>query len=390
MMNRKLLGVVLICIVAVILAVVLAKKEPDSYKIGAVLSVTGMASFQGDPEKKTVEMVAEQINAAGGIKGKKIELIVYDDEGDATKCKRYVKKLITKDKVTAIIGPSANGLSVSVIPIIEQHQVPLISCAASDRIVHNKWTGKPYPWVFKTPPSDSVAVEAIYRKMQLMGIYKIAIMSETSGFGASGRRELLRLAPQLKIVVVADETYDPKDIDMTAQLTKIKELAPQAIVNWSDGPTQVIVLWNWRELGMQNIRLFQSHHFGRHENLESAAGAASGVYCPLPACTIAELLPYDHPQKKVTMQYKENYMTKYNEPIGSFGGHAWDAMHLLVDALKAVGDDKAKIRDYLETKRKFIGQHGIFNFSAEDHNGLTKAAFQMVMAQGGGWVLADY
>lgn len=393
-MNRKALVVVLICVVAVIIAVILAKQDrkpaqPEKYKIGAVFSVTGRASFLGDPEKKTAEMVAEQINASGGINGKKIELIVYDDEGDATKCNLMVKKLIAQDKVTAVIGPSVSGLSLAVIPVFEQNKVPLISCAASYKIVHNEETGKPYPWVFKTPQSDSMAVEAIYSKMQLMGIYKVAIMSVTSGFGASGRSELLRLAPQYKIEIVADEKYDPKDADMTAQLTKIKGLAPQAIINWSIGPTQVTVVRNWRDLGMEDIKFFQSHGFGSRKNIELSAGAAKGVYCPLGACNIAELLPYDHPQKKVTTQYMKNYMAKYNEPISSFGGHAWDAMHLLVDALQAVGDDKAKIREYLENKENFVGQHGVFNFSPDDHNGLTKAAFQMVEVQGGDWVLAN-
>jgi branched-chain amino acid transport system substrate-binding protein len=151
---------------------------------------------------------------------------------------------------------------------------------------------------------------------------------------------------------------------MTAQLTKIRALAPQAIVNWSIGPTQVIILRNWRELGMDKITFFQSHGFGSRHNIELAAGAAEGVYCPLGACNIAEILPDDHPQKEVTMAYLKDYTARFNEPLSSFGGHAWDAMYLVIDALRAVGGDKAKIRDYIENKRGFVGQHGVFNFLA--------------------------
>jgi branched-chain amino acid transport system substrate-binding protein len=265
----------------------------------------------------------------------------------------------------------------------------MISCAASYKIVHNAETGKPYPWVFKTPQTDSMAVEAIYTRLQAQGINKIAIMSVTSGFGASGRQELIRLAPQYGLTILADEKYDPKDTDMTAQLTKIKGLEPQAIVNWSIGPTQVTVLRNWRDLGMEAISFYQSHGFGSRKNIQLAAGAAEGVFCPLGACNITELLPENHPQKAVTMQYAENYQAKYNEPLSSFGGHAWDAMGLMIDALKAVGADKAKIRDYLEAKKNFVGQHGVFNFSSEDHNGLTKEAFQMVVVKDGDWALAN-
>jgi len=360
-----------------------------TYKVGAIFSVTGGASFLGDPEKKTAQMVVDQINRDGGINGEKIELIVYDDETDPTKCNLHAKKLISQDKVVAVIGPSVSGLSVAIIPVFEKFKTPLVSCAASYKIVYNEKTGKPYKWVFKTPQSDSLAVEAIYTKMQSMGINKIAILTVTDGYGASGRHELLRLAQAYKMDIVADEKYDPKDTDMTAQLTKIKGLAPQAIVNWSVGPTQVTVLRNWRDLGMTPITFFQSHGFGSRKNIELAAGAAEGVFCPLGACNIADLLPEDHPQKQVTMAYQKSYTETYNEPLSSFGGHAWDAIQLVVDALKAVGGDRAKIRDYLENKKGFVGQHGVFNFSPEDHNGLTKEAFQMVVVKDGDWALAE-
>ena len=360
-----------------------------AYKVGAIFSVTGGASFLGDPEKKTAQMVVDQINGDGGINGEKIELIVYDDETDPTKCNLHAKKLITQDKVVAVIGPSVSGLSLAIIPVFEKFKTPLVSCAASYKIVYNEKTGKPYKWVFKTPQSDSLAVEAIYTKMQSMGINKIAIITVTDGYGASGRHELLRLAQAYKMDIVADEKYDPKDTDMTAQLTKIKGLAPQAIVNWSVGPTQVTVLRNWRDLGMTSITFFQSHGFGSRKNIELAAGAAEGVFCPLGACNIADLLPEGHPQKQVTMAYQKSYTETYNEPLSSFGGHAWDAIQLVVDALKAVGGDRAKIRDYLENKKGFVGQHGVFNFSPEDHNGLTKEAFQMVVVKDGDWALAE-
>ncbi|MGD8837303.1 MAG: ABC transporter substrate-binding protein [Desulfobacteraceae bacterium] len=392
-MSRKLFPTLLACVALFfMMSLTMCQKKTEEaaeYKVGAVFSVTGRASFLGDPEKKTAEMVVEQINQAGGINGKNLKLIVYDDEGDATKCNLHVKKLIEQDKVTVVIGPSLSGLSMAVVPVFEKNQTPLVSCAASYKIVHNTETGKPYPWIFKTPQSDSMAVEAIYTRLQSKGVSKIAILSVTSGFGASGRQELIRLATQYGIDIVADEKYDPKDTDMTAQLTKIKGFGPQAIVNWSIGPTQVTVLRNWRDLAMEAIPFYQSHGFGSRKNIELAAGAAEGVFCPLGACNISELLPADHPQKAVTMKYVKDYQAKYNEPLSSFGGHAWDAISLVADALKEVGADKAKIRDYLEAKKNFVGQHGVFNFSAEDHNGLTKDAFNMVVVKDGDWALAD-
>ncbi len=360
-----------------------------TYKIGAVFSVTGRASFLGDPEKKTAEMIVEQVNRKGGIDGVPIELIVKDSQGDATKANLAVKKLMTRDKVLAVIGPSTSGNSIAVIPLAEKFETPLISCAASYKIVFNEKTQKPYKWVFKTPQTDSLAVEAIYSHLKSKGLNRIAIMSVTTGFGASGRAELLRLFPQYGMEIVADEKYGPKDTDMSVQLTKIKSLKPQAIVNWSIGPTQVTVVRNWKGLGMTNVKFYQSHGFGSLKNVELAAGDAEGVYLPLGSVTIPNLLPNDHPQKKVTMGYMADYRAKYNEPISSFGGHAWDALYLLIDAIGKVGGDRAKIRDELEKTQNFVGQHGVFNFSASDHNGLTKEAFNMLMVKNNTWAFAD-
>lgn len=363
-------------------------KPTGTYKVGAVFAVTGGASFLGDPEKKTVEMMAEEINKAGGINGYKLELIIYDTEGDATKCNLAVKKLITQDKVCAIIGPSRSGTSMAVVPLAEENKIPLISCAASYKIVHNEKTGKPYKWVFKTPQSDSMAAEALYNHLNKRNINKIAIMSGTTGFGKSGREELVRLAPKYGMTIVADETFGFKDTDMTVQLTKIKGVAPQAIISWSIGPTQVLVLRNWKDLGMTSIPFYQSHGFGSRENIKMAAGAAEGVSAPLGACNTPEALSADHPQKKVTMKYSKDYMAKYNKPVSSFGGHAWDSLTLVVNALKAVGCDKAGIRDYIENTKNFAGQHGIFNFSPEDHNGLTwPQSFNMITVKNGDWAI---
>jgi branched-chain amino acid transport system substrate-binding protein len=386
MMVKKAVVVLSVCLMVGLFTFSSAWAE---YKIGAIFSVTGGASFLGDPEKKTAEMVVEQINQAGGINGKKIRLIVYDDESDPTKCNLFARKLINQDKVVAVIGPSVSGLSLAILPLFEKDRTPLISCAASYKIVTDESTGKPYRWIFKTPQSDSLAVEAIYTQMQKMNINKIAILSVSDGFGSSGRQELLRLAPEYQMEIVADEKYDPKDTDMTTQLTKIRRTGPQAIINWSVGPSQVTVVRNWRDLGMEKIHFFQSHGFGSRKNIELAAGAAEGVYCPLGACNIAELLPDNHPQKQVTTEYVRAYTAKYKEPMSSFGGHAWDAISLVIDALKEVGPDKEKIRNHLENRKNFIGQHGIFNFSPDDHNGLTKEAFQMVVVKNGDWALAD-
>jgi branched-chain amino acid transport system substrate-binding protein len=358
----------------------------EPYKIGAVFSVTGPTSFLGEPEKKTAEMIVEEINKQGGINGHPIELVVYDDESDATKCNILVKKLIKKDEVPVIVGPSGSGQSLSVVSVAEESQVPLISCAASYKIVTPIESRK---WVFKVAGSDSHVVGKLYDQMKSKGIKKIAIMTASDGFGGSGREELLRLAGENGLEVVADERYNPQDTDLSAQLTKIRAAQPQAIVNWSTGPTQILAVKNWRDLGMSSIPLYQSHGFGSRKNLQLAGEAAEGVLLALARVNVGPLLSEQDPQKKVIMEYTKAYEERYKEPISSFGGHAWDSMHLAVAALKAVGPNPAKIRDFIENTKGFVGQHGIFNFSAQDHNGLGKDDLLMVVVKKGDWALAQ-
>ncbi len=377
------LGIIGLVVSALFLSCAPSQKEP--YKIGAVFSVTGGGSFLGDPEKRTAEMIAEEINRQGGINGHPLELLIEDDETDATKCNLAVKKLIKKDEVPVIIGPTTSGTSLAVVSVAEEAQIPLISCAASYKIVTPV---ESHRWIFKVAGSDSHVVEKMYDYMKAKGIKKVAVMTVSDGFGASGREELLRLAGENGITIVADERYGPQDTDLSAQMTKIRSTQPQAIVNWSIGPTQILAVRSWRDLAMDSIPLFQSHGFGNLKNLELAGKAAEGVLLPLARVNVGDLLPDNQPQKKIILEYKKAYEARFKEPVSSFGGHAWDSMNLAISALREVGPDPAKIREHIEHTRGFVGMHGIFNMSALDHNGLSKEDLEMIVVKDGKWALA--
>ena len=274
---------------------------------------------------------------------------------------------------------------MAVVPIVEKAQVPLLSCAAIEAIVEPVAERQ---WVFKTPQKDSHAVIRIYEHMQSKGISKIALMTGTTGFGAGGRAQLKKIAGEMGITIVADETYGPADTDMTPQLTKIKNTDAQALVNWSIVPGQSTVLKNMRQLDM-TIAAYQSHGFGNISYVKLAGAAADGTIFPAGRVLVAETLPEDHPQKKMLVAYKQTYEQKFDEPVSTFGGHAYDALWLVIEALEEVGPDRAKIRDYIENKKGFVGTGGIFNFSPEDHNGLTKNAFEMLTVKDGKFALAE-
>jgi branched-chain amino acid transport system substrate-binding protein len=350
-------------------------------KIGAILSVTGPASFLGEPERNTALMMVEEINKAGGINGRKIELIVYDTQGDATKAVQAVNRLIKSDKVVAIIGDSTTGNSMAVIPVVEKAKVPIISCAAGIKI-----TDPVKKWVFKTAQNDSLAVMKIFEHMNEKKIKKIAIITVSDGFGASGREQLKSTAGEFGIEIVLDETYGPKDTDMTAQLTKIRGSAAQAVVCWGTNPGPAVVARNVKQLGIK-IPLFMSHGVSSKKFIELAGEGAEGIIIPSGRVIVADQLPDSDPQKKALLSYVNNYRKHFKVEGDHFGGHAWDAIMLIKEAIERGGETPAAIRDQLEKTKNFAGIGGIFNYSEQDHAGLTKDAFVLVQIKKGDWKL---
>ncbi len=353
------------------------------YKVGGIFSSTGRASFLGDPEKKTMEMLVDKINAAGGIDGAMLEAVIYDSEGDPAKAVSAVNKLIHKDKVLAIIGPSTTPTSMAIINFVERAKIPMISCAAGVNI-----TTPIKPYVFKTAQSDLLAVAAVYQHMQKQGIKKIGIISVANSFGESGRDQLLNQAKDFGIEVVQAESFGAKDTDTTAQLTKIKSKSPDAIVCWGTNPGPAVVAKNVKQLKI-DIPLYQSHGVGSPKFIELAGDAAEGIILPTGKILVTGLLDEADPQKKILEDYQADYMATYKGNVSGFGGYAFDAMNILAAALKGTGGDMEKLRDNIEATQKYIGATGEFNFSDKDHNGLSPRAFVMVEIKNGTWKLVD-
>ncbi len=357
-------------------------KEP--YKIGAIFSVTGAASFLGEPEKNAVIMLQEQINKAGGINGHPLEVIIEDSKSDETHAVLAAKKLLEKDNVLAIIGPSTTGESMAIIPIMNNAKTTMISCATGASITQP--VTERY-WIFKVAQYDFSVVEALYFYLKKQGITRIGILTITTGYGDAGRKALHDMTSKFGITIVADERYGPKDTDMTTQLTKIKAAGAQAIINWSVGPGQVIVTKNWHALKM-GVPLYQSHGWGSKRNIELAGKASEGIIAPLGRIVVWDKLPDKHPQKAILKKFTLDYEARFRSEPGTFGGHAHDSLMMVVEALRKVGPDKKKIRDYIENEIKnWPGTGGIFNMSPSEHCGLDRTAFEMVIVKNGDWEL---
>ncbi len=356
-------------------------EKKEAIKVGAILAVTGPASFLGAPEAKTIEMLAADLNAKGGINGQKIELIIKDSAANPEKAISFAKQLIEEDKVLAIIGPSTSGETMKIKNIMEEAKTVLLSCAAAEVIVNPV-----AKYVFKTPQKDSFAVKKIYTQMKKMGISKIGVVVGNTGFGKAGKAQLEKIAPEFGIDVLISEVYDKKATDLTAVVTKVKAKNVQAVVNWSIVPAQSIIVKNMKQIGL-NVPLFQSHGFGNIKFVQAAGDAAEGIIFPAGRLLVSDVIPDSNAQKPVLMKYKKDYESKYNEDASTFGGHAYDAFMIFVEALKKSGPDREKLRDAVENMKGFVGTGGIFNFSAEDHNGLDIEAFEMLTVKDGKFAL---
>lgn len=386
-----------------------ASGEP--YKIGAVFSDTGFNSPLGKPEIKTVEMMEKQINANGGINGHPVDIIVYDTQSDPAVCYDLAQKLITEDKVVAIIGPTGTGDALKIIDLVRDSGIPLVACAAGTTLVVPDSNNDKH-WVFQTPQTTLFVVQTLFDYLVSKNITKIGLITDTAGFGGDGLKTINGQKDAYGITISDYETYATEDSDMKTQLQKIKDSNPQAVVCWGTNPGPATVAIGMAQLDM-DIPLFCSHGIAFKEFFELAQEDANGVIFPCGKLPIVDYLP-DSAQKDLLLKYRKDYQAKYGKgQANTFGGHGYDALSMVIAALEngvtetpeQIGESsdtlqtvRAKIREYIETKINstgypetggFVGTGGIFNMSATNHNGLTKDCLVMVEIVDGKWTPAD-
>ena len=355
----------------------------EPIKIGGIFDLSGPGSALGQPEAETAEMLQEQINADGGINGRPIEILIRDTKGDEVEGLTVTRELIEKENVVAIVGPSRSGTTMAIIEMIESSEIPLVSCAAARAI-----TDPVKKWVFNTPQTDEDAVAKIFEYCNANGIAKVAAITASDGFGIEGLKQIEKLAPTSNIEVVAKEEFSDTDKDMTTQLTKIKDSGAEAMICWGIGPSPSLVAKQANELDL-GMPVIMSHGVANRRFIEGAGAGAEGVILPAGKLLVANQLPDDDPQKELLLEYASAFEEKYDKPADTFGGHAWDAIMLVVNAIETGGAEPAQIRDAIESTTEFHGIGGTFNFSAESHYGLSPDAFVMITIKDGEWALPE-
>jgi branched-chain amino acid transport system substrate-binding protein len=359
-------------------------QETGPIKVGLLLSTTGPAAYIGEPGLKSVQLYVRKLNEAGGVLGRKIELISYDDASEAAKANTLAKRLIDSDKVDVILGATTTGSAMALIPLVEAGETPLITWAGGISIIDPV-----QKWVFKTSHTDRMAAERVFTDLKKRGITKVALLTETSGFGQSGRAEAQRSASSYGLTVVADETFAPKDGDMTAQLTKVRGSAAQALFIFGTNPAASIATKNFRQLGIK-LPLYHAHGVASKDLLRLAGDAANGVRLPTTALLVAGSMSATDPQYPVVSGYVNEYRRAYNEDAQPYGAFGHDALMLFVDAVKRAGStDRRKVRDAIERTNGLMGTAGPVVMTKTDHMGLALSSFRLLEVVDGNFKLLE-
>ncbi len=382
----------MLVVVALFVQGLVSANAAEPIKIGAVFSLSGPAETIGTPTKLVTQMVVDKINKEGGINGRPLELVWGDTESEATKAQQVLKKFIHVDKVAAIIGPDRTDLGMAVKKLVEEAQIPTFMTVGGDPVVMGGGPLGTFKWVFKSPQRSSTAVEKLYSYLQKQGLKKIALITASDGFGKDGKKWLEQMAPKHELTIVADESFNPADKDVTPQLTKIMGADPDALVCWTIGPAGAIVAKNVKQLNMKTP-LFQCHGQPDPKYIELAGPAANGTVMPSTKLMAWQQIPDADPQKPVIREFVHLYndVYKYNKqfPINTHSGYAWDAVYIVANAMKKAGTDPEKLRDAIEQTRGYVGISGIYNLTPEDHNGLGTDSMIIVRIQDGNWKLVE-
>ena len=354
----------------------------DSYKIGAVLSLTGTYAALGEAEKNALELEVARINDAGGINGRPVEIIVEDDATDEAKAVAATAKLIEQEQVIALFGASGTGQTMAMRGDVDRAGIAQISLAGGTAVTSNF-----DKLVFQTPWSNTIVVPFVLDAMKAAGHQKIAVISDTGGYGKDGLAVIEAEAAKYGLTIIANETFNPGDSDVTAQLTKIKKASPDAVLLWTAGKEGAITLKNAADLGLE-APFFGGSGQARAEFAEGAGASAEGFVFGTGKSLVPANWGEDSETFKVVSDFAARFKAKYGEDPDIFAGHAFDAMTLLVDALERAGADAdaAALRDALEATDGVVGFGGSFTFSADNHNGLTADDLALYKISGGTWV----
>ena len=353
-------------------------------KIGGLLETSGFIASLGGPGLEGANLAVEQVNAAGGINGRKVQLVNVNSESDNTKTVSGAKRLIEQEKVVAIIGPMSSGSAFAVTDTVERGRVPMIANGASRGIV---LPAEQKRFSFLAPLTDVVVLGVMLKDMQARGIKKIALLNSDVAFGTAGRESLEKAVGGAGVTLVIKETFGNADTDMSPQLTKIRSSDAEATVLWATGAGLAIATKNHRSLGIKTP-LYLAHSANDFNFLRLAGESANGILLPSSKLYVTAALPPGDPQKVVVEGFVQAYEKKYGKPPATFAGNGYDAAMMIMQAVRRAGADPEKVRDAIEGTRDYLGVTAVYSYGPNDHFGTKPESVVMLTVRDGKFALA--
>ncbi|MCZ4291657.1 ABC transporter substrate-binding protein [Hoeflea alexandrii] len=379
-MNIKKLSLTALALGASILTYTSAFAQDGApIRFGAPLILSGPGAFAGEAGKRTLDVLVDTVNAAGGINGRPVEMIYYDTEGKPDVAVRVVNRLVKSDRVDAVLGPIASWEAVAVKQALDRAGVPTLMLSATRASVDPQTD-----CMFKLPADDAIVVSKLYEYLVSAGLTKIAVISTLDGFGDGGHRELEEQASAAGIEIVFDERFSMEDTDLAPLLNKVKRSDAQALINWSSSRAPVIVTNTVRQIGLE-IPLIHSHAALSPAVLKGAGENAEGMLAAGAKFEAADSLPDDDPQKAVIQEYRASYEAAFGEAPNQFGAGAYDAFKILTAAIGQVGTETKALCHAIESTSNYVGLGGIYTYSESDHAGLGTDSVIVYQVRSGAW-----
>ena len=368
-----------------IAALVAAISAHADITVGVTVSATGPAASLGIPEKNTIALMPSSIG------GQKVNYIVLDDASDTTAAVTNTRKLINEHKVDVMLGSTTTPNSLAMLDVVVEAQTPMISMAASARIVEPQDAKK--RWVFKTPQNDIMMSLAIATHMANSGVKTVGFIGFSDAYGEGWYQEFSKIAAQKGLQIIANERFNRTDTSVTGQALKIVSAKPDAVLIAGSGTPAVLPQRSLKESGYAGT-FYQTHGVANNDFLRVGGKDVEGTFLPAGPVLVVAQLPASHPVKNSAQAYVEKYEAAYGKgSVSTFGAHAWDAGKLmeagvaaaLKKATPGTVEFRLALRDALEAAKEVAGAHGVFNMSATDHLGLDERARVMVKIEAGAW-----
>jgi branched-chain amino acid transport system substrate-binding protein len=367
-----------------------------AYKIGFAPGVTGGGSFLGEPERNVAEIISARLEEAGGVVGPDgvkhpVEILIGDTESNPDVAVSVARRYIDEDEVVAVVAGSVTPISLAVAEVAEEAEVPYISMASSLAIVTDPDTGEMRPWVFKVAQSNGdVAVWQVER-VKALGATSVCYLYENTGYGNDCFNNSSAALEEAGFETVFQDSFERTDTEFP-QVTGAQAAGCDVVVVGAIPPGASLVTIALRD-AMPDVPIIHGHGVCTEDFISTAGDAAEGMEMPCSAVIIAEDVASDHPQKDVFTEFYEAYTDQTGEPVSTFGGHGWDSLEWVIEALEslpdgmALAEQRAAVRDYIEANiRDWPGTAGVFNITPDDHYGLTEESFTWFRVEDGTFV----